>query len=223
MSKLHKIPLTFILVLVLLLVSQAISAKSFKISPLIKSVLVPGWGQLSLDRNYGYAMLTTEVVFWSTLFYNTNEQDLTHQESYEYALKFAHINPGSYASQYYRDLAKYDTSGFEAGGYNSMVMQTALSMTNLTPEQQQEYIDENAIPDEMAWQWDSYQQRKQFSSMRKDILELKDKAQLITGLLIANHIISSIDMLRLKKHWGNVHPSVQYYRNTPVLNLSVEF
>ncbi|MFO7660879.1 MAG: hypothetical protein R6V77_08195, partial [Candidatus Cloacimonadaceae bacterium] len=215
--------LTCLIILAALLAGQSLSAKPFRINPLLKSALVPGWGQVSLDRNYGYGMIASEVLLWSTLFYHNTEQELKDQESYEFALKFAHINPGSYSSQYYRDLAKYDTSGFEAGGYNALVRENAI---NLYPDNyalQQAYIDENAIPDEMAWTWDSYQQRKDYSSTRKEILELKDRAQLITGLIIANHVLSSIDMLRLKKDWGTVQPSFSLYKDTPVLNLRVDF
>lgn len=223
MFQINKLSLTILLILLLVFISQTISAKVFKVNPLLKSALLPGWGQLSLDRNYGYAMLTTEALFWSSYFYNVNEQDLKQQDSYEYALKFAHVNPGDYSAQYYRDLSTYNSSGFEAGGYNAMVRQIAISIYPNDYALQQTYIDENSIPDEMSWNWDSADFRKNFSSKRRELLELKDSAQLFTGLLIANHILSSIDMLRLKKHWGGVQTSFQYYRNTPVLNLRVKF
>lgn len=212
-----------ILITFCLTIASGVSAKQLTISPLLKSAILPGWGQISIDRSYGYGMITSEVLFWSAYFYNINEQQLKDRQSYEYALKFAHINPGEYSDQYYRYLSKYDTSGFSAGGFNAMVRSTALSLYPDDLTAQQAYIEENAIPDAMAWQWDDFTLRRKYSTMRRDILELKDQAQIITGLLIANHIISSIDMLRLKKHWKNVHPSFQFYRNTPVLNLQVDF
>jgi hypothetical protein len=223
MHKYNRFAIILSIALICVLSTQILSAKAFKVSPLLKSAILPGWGQLSIDRSYGYGMLTSEALFWSTYFYNNNEQKLKDRQSYEYALKFGHINPGGYDSQYYRDLAKYDTSGFSAGGYNAMIRTTA---QNLYPDDlsaQQQYIDTNAVPDEMSWQWDDFTYRRKYASMRNQILELKDQAQIITGLLIANHLISTIDMLRLRKHWTNVHPSIQYYRNTPVLNLNIEF
>ena len=223
MFRSKRLTLICLLSLAIVLTIQPSAAKSFRINPLLKSALIPGWGQVSIDRNYGYAMMTTEVLFWSTLFYHNTEQKLKDKESYEFALKFAHINPDSYSSQYYRDLAKYNSSGLEAGGYNAMVRQTAINLYPDNYAMQQAYFDENSIPDEMAWSWDSYQLRKEFSTTRKEILELKDRAQLITGLLIANHVLSSIDMLRLKKHWQNVHPSFTLYKDTPIFNLTVEF
>jgi len=223
MTKPNKVFMISLIVMISLSFSITLSAKPFEISPVLKSAILPGWGQLSIDNSYGYAMLTGEVLFWSAYFYSTTEQNLKDQQSYEYALKFAHVNPGKYSEQYYRDLTKFDSSGYSAGGYNANVRQTAIDLYPYDLVLQQDYIDENAIPDEMAWQWDTYQQRKKYSSLRKDILELKDQAQVITGIIIANHIISSIDMLRLRKHWKNVNPSIRYYRKTPILNFDIQF
>ncbi len=209
--------------LILMVSIQPLQAGKLTPSPLLKSALIPGWGQLTLDKNYGYGMLAGEVMIWSAYFYNSNEQDLRDRSAYEYALKFAHINPGDYPAQYFKNLSKYDTSGYEAGGYNAYVRQTALDLFPSDPIQQQAYIDANAIPDEQAWTWDSYTYRRNYSTMRKDILELKDQAQLITGLIIANHIISSIDMLRLKKKWGSVQTSLRYYKKSPALFFSADF
>jgi hypothetical protein len=214
--------LSLFIILLITIIPQSINAGILKPSPFLKSALVPGWGQLSIDKNYGYGMLTSEVLLWSTYFYNVNEQDLKHEASYEYALKFANVNPGKYSAQYYRDLTRYNSSGFEAGGYNAMVRQYAISAFS-DPASQQAYIDANAIPDEMSWQWESTDRRKKYSTMRKEILEMKDTAQVLTGVIIANHIISGIDMLRQKKHWKNVNTSVGYLHNTPILNLEVKF
>lgn len=212
-----------ILISLFLLGSITLQAKVFTVNPLLKSILIPGWGQLSQGHSYGYVMLTSETLFWSTYLYNKNEQDLKDRSSYEYALKFAHINPADYSAQYYRDLSKYNSSGFDAGGYNAMIRQTAIELFQYDPIAQQAYIDENKYTDEMSWGWDNDTLRKKYGTQRKEILDLKDQAQVFTGLLIANHIISGIDMLRQRKHWNNVHPSIQYYRNTPVLHLNIEF
>ncbi|HOD17520.1 MAG TPA: hypothetical protein PLF50_02040 [Candidatus Cloacimonadota bacterium] len=213
----------FLLLLVFSCLFFALPAKIYTPNPLLKSALIPGWGQLSLNHSYGYAMLTAEILCWSDYYYATTEQDLKERSSYEYALKFAHINPGKYSSQYYRDLAKFNSSGFDAGGYNAMVRQEAINLFPADLAAQQQYIEEKGIPADKAWNWDSISNRNKYAAMRKDILELKDQAQIITGVLIANHIFSSIDMLRLKPQWKNVHASVRYHNSQPELNLSVNF
>jgi hypothetical protein len=223
MSKSVRIFILSIIIIAACGLTQSLTAKKFIISPLLKSAVLPGWGQVSIDRSYGYAFLTGEALSWSAYYYAKTEQKLKGRASYEYALEFAHVNPGNYSDQYYRDLAKYNSSGYETGGYNAMVRQAALNLPNATLEEQQAYIDAHAIPDDMAWNWDSTNFRKKYTALRNDILVLKDQAQIMTGVLIANHLVSTIDILRLKKHWKNVQPSVQYYKNTAFLNLSVGF
>lgn len=223
MFKYHQVHLKLSLIALIILGSLSLPAKIMTINPFLKSALIPGWGQLSLGSNYGYAMLTSETLFWSTYLYNKNEQTLKTNNSYDYALRFAHINPGKYSSEYYRDMTKFNSSGFDAGGFNAFVRQTAIELYQYDPVAQQAYIDENKYSDELNWAWDSTQHRAKYSGMRKDILELKDQAQIFTGLIIANHVISGIDMLRQRKKWNNVHSSIQYYRKTPTLNVNIEF
>lgn len=213
----------FLIILFCTLSVQPAFAKKFKIHPLLMSVVVPGSGQLSLNHNYGYGMLTGEVLAWSSYLYSSNEQKLKGRESYEYALKFAHINPGSYNESYYTDLTKFMSSGYDAGGYNASIRQEALSHLEWSVEMQQEYIDAHAIPEDKSWSWDSSQDRKRFSTIRKDILVLQDQAQVITGIIIANHILSTIDMLRLKKQWHNFDASFRYQHHTAMLNLRLKF
>lgn len=200
-----------------------LSSVRLTVNPFLKSVLVPGWGQLTQGNASGYAMLTAEAMFWSAKFYTDSEQTLRDRDSYEYALKYAHINPGKYSDQYYRDLTIYASSGYDAGGYNAMVRSKALEDYPYDPQLQQQYINENIYPNDLAWQWDSVQNKKKFSTKRKEILELQDQTKIITGLLIANHLVSGIDMLRQRKRWHNATPSFGYYKDTPTLNLMLNF
>jgi hypothetical protein len=214
---------TILFIVLLIAISGCLQAKVLTVNPFLKSAVLPGWGQVNQGHPYGYAMLTGEVILWSSYIYNKNEETIKHRESYEYALKFAHINQGHYSSDYYRNLSKYSSSGFDAGGYNAMVRQTAIDMFQADPIAQQAYINENMIPDSKSWTWDTGSDRKKYSSMRKDILVIKDRVQIMTGLIIANHIFSSIDMLRQRKHWTNVHPSVGYLQDIPTFNVSLDF
>lgn len=217
-----KILLIIILILIIFTWNNNLDSQVISLNPVIKSALIPGWGQLSIDRSYGIGLLASEVLLWSSFIYNANEQNLKDRESYEFALKYAHINPGEYSSQYFRDLSKYDSSGFEAGGYNAMVRQTAIDLYPDDQFAQQVYINDNSISDQLSWQWDNFQLRKNYSTMRKDILEYKDRVQVLTGVIMANHLISTIDILRLRPHWKKIKPQVQYYRNSPSFFVTIE-
>jgi len=187
--------LKFLCCLTLILVT-AVPLISWTINPLLSSLVIPGSGQISHNQKQGYVMLASEVLLWSASYYTSNEISLQNRSTYEYALKFAHIYPGSYDSQYYRDLAKYNSSGYEAGGYNAMIRQQAIQLYPNDPIQQQLYIDENIYPDDYAWNWDSVEHRGAYSKIRIKTQDLRDYGTLAVGVLIVNHLISGVDVLR---------------------------
>lgn len=185
------------LVLFLLLVSlSGIFAKSKGLT-FLQSAIIPGWGQISLDKDYGYGMLAAEVGIIGSMFYLSNEQKLSKQEAYEYAMQFAHIQDGDYDAEYFSHLSRYNSSGFGGGGYNAMIRQQALENFPADPQAQQDYIDTHAYSDEMAWNWDSSNDRGKYSKMRIHTQDLKDYAKIATGLMIFNHLVSGIDILRI--------------------------
>ncbi len=92
---LNKFKVTFFLILLLLLLTVSLSAESRGVK-VLKSLVVPGLSQIQDGHNYGYAMLSAEAGIISTLFYFNEEEKLKAQKYYEYAIKFAHIEPGKY-------------------------------------------------------------------------------------------------------------------------------
>ncbi len=185
----------YLLLLISILLVPGLCARS-RGSDFLQSLLVPGLSQVRSGRNYGYAMMASEVGIISTMFYLSTERQLKTQEYYEYALKFAHIEPGTYSDQYYRDLSRFNSSGFEAGGYNAMIRQQAIQLYPNDPIQQQLYIDENIYPDDYAWNWDSVEHRGAYSKIRIKTQDLRDYGTLAVGVLIVNHLISGVDVLR---------------------------
>ena len=57
---------------------------------LFKSLILPGWGELSAGNKSGYGFIATEVALWSIKFYFANEQDLVRTQSEEHAERYAH-------------------------------------------------------------------------------------------------------------------------------------
>ncbi|MBM4404000.1 MAG: hypothetical protein FJ042_06440, partial [Candidatus Cloacimonetes bacterium] len=211
-----------LVILIVTLIWSGLCAQS-KGTLFLKSIVIPGWGQLSSDRQYGYAMLTSEALAWMSLYYFDREVDLRNRESYEYALRFAHIQPGSYADTYFSDLSRYNTSGFEAGGFNDMIRRTALELYPHDPVSQQQYIDANIYNDDFAWNWDSVDNRKQYNSIRIQMRNNKDYIKIVTGVLIFNHLVSAVDILRLHSSRSRANAYMSIQDKTPTLNLEIQF
>ena len=188
-----------VLLLVLLMISASLYPK--EISPrsaFLRSALIPGWGELSQGNNSGYFMLTAEILLWSSIFYFNEEEDLLLKESFNYAVKYAHIDPDSdIDDDYLYHLTRYNSSGFDAGGYNSYIIEQAESIED--PEERQEFIANNIYPDELFWEWDSKENRRQYGIKRKNSTHFTDYAKAVTGVIIANHIFSAVNSIRISK------------------------
>ena len=213
----------YLVTLLLLLACGASLAAEGTGLQLVQSLVLPGLSQVRHGRNYGYGMLTAEAALISSLLYLNEEAQLKTQEYYEYALKYAHITPGDHADSYLRDLSKFNSSGYEAGGYNAWVRQEALRLFPHDPAQQQIYIDENIYLDDQAWNWDSVDNRGQYVQIRTEAQNMRDYRMLAVGVMIVNHLISGIDVLRYNAKDNKAQVWLDIKDRRPMLMLGLEF
>lgn len=209
-------------ILGLLALCLTLSAQSKGIQ-FLKSLAVPGLSQVTSGRSYGYGMLAAEVGIISGMLYINNERDLKSREAYEFALKYAHVNPGEYPEQYFRNLSRFNSSGFDADGFNARVRQTAMDLYPNDPIAQQQYIDANAYGNDMAWNWDSPELRGQYSKIRIKTQDLRDYGKIAVGVLILNHLVSGIDVLRYFSETTRSQVYFDIKDKHPMLMLGVEW
>ncbi len=191
----------------------------------LKSAIVPGWGQLSVNKNYGYAYLFAEASFWSMHFYCIQESDNNADASFKYAIKYGNVDPNyDYSYQFFEDMRNYNSSGYEEGGYNAHVVEDAEDEYPDDPAMQQQYIADNIYDEEEYWCWNSADNQSKYSSYRRNIDEYADYLKLVAGVIAANHIISAIDALRLSNHLKKVQFGVDFNADhTPLLTCSIKF
>lgn len=214
-----------IMSLTLLLISPLFCQQINAGKKFIQSALIPGWGELSLQKNSGYAFLAAEMMMWSTVFYFNEELKLKDRGSINYAIKYAHIDPaGDYDADFYYHLSRYMSSGYETGGYNARVVEEAKAKYPNEPAAQSAYILANSYSDDFYWSWDSRSRRHDYSIMRKRITEYKGYIKGITGGIIANHIISAINTLLLANKMNRLELGMEFNANlNPTLTLSYKF
>ncbi len=208
------------LLIVLLLCATALAAESTGLQ-LLQSLVLPGLSQVRQGRSYGYGMLTAETALISSMLYLNEEARLKTRESYEYALRYAHIEPGEHDDSYFRDLSKFNSSGFEAGGYNAWVREEAIRLFPGDPAQQQIYIDENSYSGSLAWNWDS--NRGEYVQIRTEAQNMRDYRMLAVGVTIVNHLISGIDVLRYNAKDRQAQVWLDIKDRSPMLMLNVQW
>jgi hypothetical protein len=214
---------TLIVTLIILIAIGTIQAEK-AIKPglnFLKSAAVPGWGQLSVNKNYGVAFLLAEASFWSMRLYYLQESDNNAVASYNYARKYADVDPeGHFPNQFYEDMRIYSSSD----DYNNLVvLQDALEYSD-DPLEQQAYIEDHSYNEAHYWSWSSDERQGHYSGYRKNIDLYKDYLKLVGGVIAANHIISAIDALRLSNYLKNVRFGVdQNSDHATLLTCSIKF
>jgi hypothetical protein len=195
-----------------------------RVKTIFKSALVPGWGQLSIDKHRGYVFMANEVLLISGLYYFNSESDIQITKAYDIAVHYAHINPGSYSEDYLINLGRYTTSGFDVNGYNTKVHEDAINLYPGNPQAQQDYFDHNMIPDSRGWNWDSNGDRQSYGKARRESLDLKDTAKVVTGMIIANHLLNIIDITRATAPRHNIKVGFTVMPDlTPQLRFALEY
>jgi predicted heme/steroid binding protein len=215
-----------IIITIFLVISSAGAADSIKPGlNFLKSAAIPGWGQLSLQKNYGFAFLLAEVSFWSLNFYYNQESDNNAEASFKYAIKYAGIDPlNDYDDDFYLNMRNYCCSGFDEGGYNAHIVSEAIDLYPDDPLLQQQYIAENTYDESKYWNWQSGEHQGRYSSYRRNMDEYSDYMKLVAGVIAANHILSAVDALRLSNHLKKVSFGVDFNSDhTPLITCSYYF
>lgn len=197
-----------ILIFSLLMITCLLQAKPSKIN-ILKSAIIPGWGELSSNNSSGYVFLSTEILLWSSRIYFDEESKYKLKQSKQFAINYADINPdAAYSESYYEDLEDYLSWNYEPEGYNYQIYQEALSKypypedadaedIETVDNARENYIQNNAYPENQSWDWESKERKRQYKVLRKEVLDYKDYFKTVGGLIIVNHLISVFNTLRI--------------------------
>ena len=215
-----------VLILLFLFIASSMIAEDINTRKhMLRSAIIPGWGELTAGNKTGLVFLASEVILLSTRFYFLEEADLKGKASYNYAVKYAHIDPNiDLTDEYYYHMSRYMSSGFDAGGYNAYIVEIAKTKFPDDPQAQTDYIEENKYSEDDYWGWDDKEKRNDYSILRKRITQYGDYAKAITGAVIANHIISALNAFRVSSRLKNLNAQIQFDSNmNPIFTLQYKF
>ncbi|RKY52740.1 MAG: hypothetical protein DRP89_07185, partial [Candidatus Neomarinimicrobiota bacterium] len=168
---------------------DSISSNKLSISQarklLLKSIILPGWGEHSLDyHRRGYGFNSSELIFWITYAAFQFHAGSMNDNMRAYAAQHAGVNPANKDDYYFKDIGNY----MNIYEYN---------------EQKLRYRQNSALypdTDEYFWAWDSEQSRKEFDKIRiKGSVALRNASFTVAGLVV-NRIISIFDIIALTRN-----------------------
>lgn len=208
--------------LILLALVGSLSAENRGLG-LLRSLALPGYSQVTSAHKYGYALMASEVAALGSYLYMNEEADALMHESYEYAIKYAHITPGDYDAEFFNNLARFESSGFDVNGYNAMIREEAMDQFPYDPTAQQHYIDTYSYKDDRFWYWDTSGDRSTFNKLRNKSDDYDDYTKVTMGVILLNHIASAVDYLRISAKERNSLVSFRYKHKTPMMFINYEW
>ena len=154
------------------------------LDPVIKSFLVPGWGQNELGyKSRSKKYIYVEVGILLSLYTSSKYSNEIKRNYIAYAAKHAGIVTTGKDREYWVDIGNFNT----LNDYNSEHLRNR-EVGELYPQTQK-----------WNWNWDTSKNRKYFESRRIQSDKMKLFSTFAIGGLFLNHFISSIDALYLKR------------------------
>ncbi len=168
-------------------------------SPKIKSLILPGWGELALEKEVrGKSFLYTEaaLIISAYSFYNLSN---SYKSDYTaYAMEHANVNLDNQDYMFALDVGSNDNIvdfNTTKRRQRSLLMNLD-SNGNIIREYGREVYPKGGDYD---WDWDSNSSRETFNSMRIKSINYEKYVSFTLAGMILNRIISLIDVMILEK------------------------
>ena len=187
------------------LLAQSNANNSNLLSLLVKSALLPGWGEYSLgEKSRGNIFVTTEIIglaLTAFSFIKSNDYTSTYKSV---AAEHAKVDVDDKDHQFWVDIGNYASQS----EYN---------------EEHLRWRDiKKLYPQEKVWDWNwkSDVKRQEFEDLRVNSDQLKLAGKFFIGGLVLNHIISIIDVYYIN---NTMNLSSEYNPDTKALIYSLYF
>jgi len=191
-------------IFILILFNCLVFSNNSTLSPVLKSAILPGLGQLELGEKKRSKVFTlVEVTLLATCLGSYHSYDKQMKNYKSFSAYHAGVNINNKNHKYWVDIGNY----MNYGDYNLEHLRFRESEDLYLPDQQ--------------WSWDLEINRKKFKEMRINADIMKRRINFIIGSVIINHIVSSIDVYYLKGVKNNT--SLYIDPESKGLNFKFEF
>ena len=168
-------------IFILILFNCLVFSKNSTLSPVLKSAILPGLGQLELGEKKRSKVFTlVEVTLLATCLgsYYFSDKQIKNYKSF--SAYHAGVNISNKNHKYWVDIGNY------------------MNYVDYNQEHLRFRESEDLYLYDQQWSWDSEINRKKFKKMRINADIKKRRINFIIGSVIINHIVSSIDVYYLR-------------------------
>ena len=167
--------------------------QGLSVSPIIKSAVLPGWGEKALDnKKRSRIFMSLELTLWTLCIGSYTYSNLEESMYKTFAAEHAGVSSDGKNHKFWVDIGNY----------------TNLDQHN--DEHLRWRLNDELYSKEFDWSWDSKRNMKKYENMRIRS-DLMDKTgQYFIGGIVLNHIVSTINALYLHRLNEKNNIKVQY-------------
>ena len=194
--------------LVLVLVSTvSLPAYAAGKAAVLRSALLPGWGQLYLGHGTrGYVFLGLELATWTGVGLSYLEGTFYRDDYRNLAMEEAGIDASDRSNSFLDDLGDFSSSD----EYNSYIRRLARYYYPDDPEEQNRYYDAHARFGADGWRWSSEAARLDFADAHRKSREWFRRSMYVAAFALVNRAVSAIDAALLDENSPGVYTSLDF-------------
>lgn len=183
------------------------AVSSSRKSALLRSALLPGWGQMHLGHSTrGIVFMGVEAVTWIGAGLSYLEGTFNRDDYRWLAMEEAGISISGRSSQFMDDVADFSSSA----DYNDYIHRLARYHYPDDPDAQRDYYESHARFGNDGWYWSSETSRLDFADHLSKSKQWFRRSMYIAAFALVNRVVSVIDTALLDETEPGIYTSLDF-------------
>ncbi len=199
--------LTVSIVMLVILVSISGADTTSRKGAMLRSALLPGWGQMHLGHSTrGIIFMSFDALTWAGVGLSYLEGTFNRDDYTWLAASEAGIHVSGRSNDFLNDLSNFPSSA----EFNDYIHRLARYYYPDDPDAQRQYYESHARYGEDGWSWSSDAARDQFADGLRKSKEWFRRSLYIAAFALVNRVVSVIDASLLDESHPGVYTSLVF-------------
>jgi hypothetical protein len=193
---------------ILLLLAGAAEADSgSRRGAMLRSALLPGWGQMHLGHSTrGLVFISLDALTWAGVGLSYLEGTFSRDDYQWLAISDAGVSASGRSTDFLDDLSDFTSSS----EFNDYIHRLARYYYPDDPEAQRAYYENHSYYGDESWSWSSDAAREEFSDRLRESRQWFRRSMYIAAFAVVNRVVSVIDASLLDERQPGVYTSLSF-------------
>ncbi len=174
---------------------------------MLRSVLLPGWGQMHLGHSTrGIVFMSLDVLTWTGVGLSYLEGTFNRDDYRWLAVSEAGVSVSGRSGDFLDDMSDFASSA----EFNDYIHRLARYYYPDDPDAQRAYFESHALYGGDSWDWSSDAARNQFTDRLRDSRQWFRRSMYIAAFAVVNRVVSVIDASLLDESQPGVYTSLSF-------------